>query len=448
MEFEMNKTLAQEYFQQADVLLNSRKYKYSIIYYEKAVKEDPFLYEAYIHMGIALTNLEQYESAEENFHKALMVNKDNGTGYYHLGNINFLRDNSTKGREFYQLAISKGYENAQIYYNIGLAFEEEGNFVLAHRNYAKAIHMEPLRDDIYVRKIRLYLREKENMEALQVVDEMLIYCPDIYDGYHLKVSILKSMGEYEKAKEILFYAKEMFPKDVAFDLDEVQIYIEQKHYEDALKLLNQAEKKDNNNYHAFGIAMQRANVYAMMQDMNGTILFLKAAKKVSLDKKMLDNVPEINFFLMNCYINLEQYEEGLSYARELKEMTGENKNTEIYRLSSYYYEAFCINKLNRKDEAYIRYQKGNEYLRNYSLKHPENMECYVFRILCLRELKMYDKALELADYMVLVKDETAQAHTMRAMILTEMGLEDEAKEEKKKVQSLGGILSKLPLNII
>jgi hypothetical protein len=46
----------------------------------------------------------------------------------------------------------------------------------------------------------------------------------------------------------------------------------------------------------------------------------------------------------------------------------------------------------------------------------------------------------------MVKEDTAEVHTIRAVVLSEMGREEEANKEKAKARDFGGILAVLPAN--
>lgn len=78
--------------------------------------------------------------------------------YFHLGNIEMLLGNKAKGIELYNNAIANGFDDAQVYFSLGLMHEEEGNDDLAVRNYSKAILKDPNRADIRIRKIRLFIK--------------------------------------------------------------------------------------------------------------------------------------------------------------------------------------------------------------------------------------------------------------------------------------------------
>ncbi|MDF2904940.1 MAG: hypothetical protein K0R34_261 [Herbinix sp.] len=436
----MDKTLALEYLNQGERLLGKRSYENAIHYFEMAEKEDPFNIDSYIDMGVAFANLEQYDNAKNCFIKALKVNKEVGIVYFHLGNIYFLKDDKSKGMQYYNQAIGKGYEGAQMYFSLGLMFEEEGDSLLAIRNYSKAILLDSLRADARIRKARIFIRNKQYPEAIQTLDEMIMACPDIFEGYHLKFEVLLTNGEFEKAGQVLDKARKLFPNDLGFILDQAELYSSLKQYEEALALLEEAEKRDQGGLDKHGVAMERARISALTGDMEHTIRYLNEAKRISAEREKPYFDAEASFFLMNCYINVENYTNALDCSRELKA----EESSGYYHLSAYYYEPYCLQRLQRSSEAMGLLQSGAEALRSYSLKNPGNTDCYFFRIMCLKDLKQYDKALELADYLLMIKEVAPEVHTLRAVILTEMGREEEAKKEKAKARELGGVLEALP----
>ena len=92
------------------------------------------------------------------------------------------------------------------------------------------------------------------------------------------------------------------------------------------------------------------------------------------------------------------------------------------------------------------FEEAVSYFRSASLKNPGNVDCYAFRIMALRELGEYQKALELSDYLIMVKDDLAEAHTLRATVLEDIGRNEEAKIERAKAVSIGGYMADIPAN--
>lgn len=433
----------QEYMVQANALMGQEKYDKAIEYLEKAEKEEKLNLDIYLSKGIAYANLEKLQEAKSEFEKALKINKKEGIIYFHLGNIAMLEGDRSKGLELYNNAIAYGFDDAQVYFSIGLMHEESGDDDLAIRNYSKAIAKDANRADIRIRKIRLFIKNQRLPEALQGLDEMILSNPDVFEGYHLKYLVLSSMGKYDEADAVLDSAVLMFPKDAAFAIDKASLLITKKKYHEALLALDQIIKEydlDLDNEHS--IAMEKSKAYAYLEDMSGTIESLIAAKNVAkkFDPPRMDL--EATYLLMNCYVNNEEFENVIECAKELKKASGED----YYSLAAYYYEPFALKNLGNIEEADKLFKDSISYFRSISLKDPGNIDSYAFRVMSLRELQEYEKAMELADYLITVNDNLAEAHTLKAMILEDMGRMEEAKTERAKAVSLGGLMAELPAN--
>lgn len=438
----MNEILATEYLKQGEVLLENGKHEYSLQYFKQAEQENPFNSAVYVGMGIAYTNMDQYGQAEASFLKALKVNSEEGHIYYHLGNIKFLINEKVKGIQYYNQAIAKGYDESQLYYNLGMVYEEDSDDVLALRNYSKAILKAPLRGEIRLRKAQLYIKQKRFHEAVQTLEDMTLECPDYFEGYHMKIRLYNDMEEYDKALEAVDEAKRTFPEDSGFVLDQANLYANLNRFEEALEVLEAEEGRTGNKLDRREAAVERARIYALKGEMQETINQLIKAKEASSEKVPPENDPVAEYFLLNCYINIEDYEKALACAISLKSI----EEMGYYTLAAYYYEPYCLQKIGKEKESKELFQLGVEKLRSHSLEYPHRLDAYVFRILCLKDLKMYEKALELSDYIIKVKDDSAEFYAIRGMLLSEMGRAEEAKEAKAKSRSLGGMTALLPAN--
>lgn len=432
-----------EYMNQATALMGQEKYEAALTFLEKAEAEERFNIDIYITKGIAYANLDEFDKARVEFEKALKVNKKEGVVYFHLGNIEMLLGNKAKGIELYNNAIANGFDDAQVYFSLGLMHEEEGNDDLAVRNYSKAILKDANRADVRIRKIRLFIKNQHLQEALQALDELMLSNPDVFEGYHLKYLVLASMEKFDEANDVLSSAMLMFPKDTAFAIDKASLMITKKEYKQALEYLSTlGDTYEIDEESAHSIAMEESRAYAFLEDMNGTIKSLEKARNIALkfDPPRMDM--EAIYLLMNCYLNNEDLEKVVECAKELKKAEGED----YYSLAAYYYEPFALKKLDKLDEAKKLFEEAVSYFRSASLKNPGNIDCYAFRIMALRELGEYQKALELSDYLIMVKDDLAEAHTLRATVLEDLGRNEEAKTERAKAVSIGGYMADLPAN--
>lgn len=439
----MNNEELQECIIQANALMGQEKYDAAISYFEKAGSMDPLNVGIYLSKGIAYANLEEYEKAKREFEKVLKINKKEGAAYFHLGNLEMLTGEKARGIELYNNAIANGCDDAQVYFSLGLMHEEEGNDDLAVRNYSKAIRKDPNRADIRIRKIRLYIKNQHYPEALQALDELILSNPDVFEGYHLKFLTLVQQGRAEEAGQVVREARNLFPEDTGFALDQASLLITEKRYQEAIAYLDEISVSMETDQEAkCSIAMEKARAYAFLEDMDQTIECLEQARNASLSYEVPRLDVEVLYLLMNCYMNHENLGKVLECAREIKKAEEEN----YYSLAAYYYEPFALKLQGKVDEAEKLFEESISLYRNISLKYPGNIDSYAFRIMSLRELGKFEKALELADYLVTVNDSVAESHTLRATVLEELGRDDEAKEERAKAVSLGGFMAELPAN--
>lgn len=427
----MDKLVVQEYLTQGAVLAGQGKHEEALAYYDKAEQENPMDIDVYLSKGIALANLDRLDDAKVQFEKALKVNRQSGLAYFHLGSIAILEDDIAKGFECYNKAIANGYDDAQLYYSIGLLYEENKEFDMAIRNYSKAILRDALRPDIRIRKARLLLESNHIPEALQALDEMILTNPDVFEGYHLKFTTLLQMKQYSKAESVLNDAITLFPKDPGFAIDKVMLLIEQKKRQEALDILTDLENwEEADDSVRRRVYMERAQIYATESDIKSAIASLEQAKKLAEKEDEFDT--EIIFLLANCHLGIEEYDKVLEYARQLLEKAPEGYCRETAR----YFEPLALKMLDKMDEALPLYQEAIREYRNQSLNAPGNLDMYLLRTMCLRDIGQYDKALELIDYVISLQTDRAEPRLVRVTILEALGRKDEAEKEVKTINSM------------
>jgi tetratricopeptide (TPR) repeat protein len=424
----MDNLQVQEYLTQGALLAGQSKYDEALAYYDKAERENSMEIEVYLSKGVAYANLDKLNEAKAQFEKALKVNRTSGLAYFHLGSIALLQGDLAPGFENYNKAIANGYDDAQLYYSLGLLHEENGEADMAIRNYSKAIMRDAMRPDIRIRKARLLLQGNHFHEALQTLDETILANPDVFEGYHLKSSVLMQLKQYSKAEEVIDGAIALFPKDPGFAIDKSSLFIAQNKYGDALAILAGLENSDEaDDAVRRRIYMERAQIFAAQDNLTSAIAALEQAKELSDKADEFD--AEAIFLLANCYLSMEKYEKVLGYARQLLEKADGGYVKETAR----YFEPLALKMLGRMDEATPLFKDAiNEY-RNQSLSTPGNLDAYLLRAMCLRDIEQYDKALELIDYIIALQPGRAEPRLLRVIILEALGRFEEAAEETKMV---------------
>lgn len=427
----MDQVEIQEYLTQGAVLSGRGKYEEALVWYDKAERANPMEEDVYLSKGIAYANLEKYDEAKAQFEKALKVNRASGLAYFHLGSIALLQGDVALGFENYNKAVASGYDDAQLYYSIGLLHEENGETDMAIRNYSKAIARDALRPDIRIRKAKLLLEGNHFPEALQTLDETILTNPDVFEGYHLKFTVLIQLKQYEKAEEVIKDAIGLFPKDPGFALDKATLLIAQEKTEEAFAVLAGLENaEETDDAVRRRIYMERAQIYAQQNDVKAATAELERAKALSDKAEEFDS--EVVFLLANCHLAAEEYEKVLDCARQLLAGAQEGYSKEAAR----YFEPLALKMLGRMEEALPKYQEAVNEFRNQSLAAPGNLDAYLLRVMCLRDMGRYDKALELIDYVIALQPERAEPRLLRVSILEGLGRENEAVEEAKTVNGL------------
>ena len=428
----MDQINALEYFNQAKFFLGSEQYEDGIESINKAINIDRMNTEFYIYKSIFLANLERYEEAIDELNNALKVDRKCAEAYFHLGNMAFLKNDKNTGIENYNKAIAFGYDDAQIYYNLGMMYEEDDNDELAIRNYSKAIIKDPLRIDARVRKAQIYIANKKYPEALEALNELILADPDLFEGYHLKSILLAEMGRLEEAAKVIDEAVSLFPKDPAFAIDKINLFVINNEIDKAREVIAKLQQDyELDLLQKRQIELEKSRIYALDADIENVESSLLQAKQYSKEYNDEDIDPETTFLLVSTYIELKKYDNAIKFCDELIK-----SDMLQYSIPAYYMKPYACAQKGEDEKAIELYKESVSKLRAITLNNPEIADGYFFRVLCLKELKEFDKANELCDYLLKVDQNSAQFHNLKAEVLYAAGREDEAQQEKRIAESL------------
>lgn len=402
-----------EYIQQAKTLIGQEMYEESLVYLKKAREADPYEVEIYLLEGIACSNLENFEAAGKSFEKAKMIDKENPLPYFHLGNLAFIDEDHTAGVEYYNKAIALGYKGPDIYYNLGLIYEERGDFDMAIRNYTKASHIDPLQPGYRVRKANLYMELGHYQEAIQVLEELMQVSPDIFEGYHMSAGAYTMLKEYDKAEAILSKAELLFPEDTDILFDKIRILVVRGKLAEAISYIEKLETMIDNDVDRRNLIFEKAKIYAQKEDIDKAIELLESTRQFE-NEEFTDY--ESRYFLLNLYLIKSEYQKILENAAVMEQLDP----PDTFSLAGKYYAALAMSKLGDAG-AEAKYKEAITYYRKLTLQDAGLIDAYLFRCMCLKDIKEYDKALELIDYVMLLKKDSPDLHVIKSTILREKG---------------------------
>ncbi len=407
-------SLAEEYNQQGRALYSLDKYEDAISFYRKAEKADPMCIQTYFNLTESYVMLDEYDEARKALKRAQLLDKNNGEIYFHLGNISLLEEDVDEAKRQFAKAVAQGYQNPYIYMNLGSAYEDLGDLEAAMVSYNKAIQLDKYFASAWLKKLELYLGQEQYSEALSVTDSMIELLPDKFEGYHYRFAILMELGKTEEAKTALDKALTLFPDDPGFQLDMVHYLEYNGKLEEAEKLLDTyfQEAPGSADYAKLKIQlMVRQNKFAEAAE------FAEKTAAVTFDE-------ELNFYLTNIYFSLEQYEKAVAVTED----TIREKSMNEFYYTARYFNALAHKKLGEDASAF--FAETVKELRMACSHNPGMIDLYVYRALCYKELKDFDRAFEMVDYILAVDEELPEALLIRAEINKDLGKMEEYEKDR------------------
>lgn len=424
----INNEDALDYLAQGRALMGKQLYEEAVTCFDRCINADPMVYEVYIDRGVAYANLDQFEKAQECFQKAIKIDKKNPEAFFHLGNVLFVNDDYVSSIEHYNEAMNLGYQEPELFYNLGMIHQEREEYSLSIRNYNRAIQLNPLEPRYYVRKASYYLSSGKYVEATQTLDELRKMCPDTFEGYHLATGAYLLMGKMEEAEHILDKAELLFPLDIEIIYDRIRVCSMKGDFEQALTYIESAVNLVEDLDGKASVLIEKAKIFGEQGELGKCRELLETVADMGGDER---NHNEAHFLLMNLYIVDNKFDKVKKEAERLKKVTSDDN----YSDTGYYYYAMSIMKLGEEGSVKA-YKDAISYYRQKTLNNPGYIPGYLFRAICHKDIKEYEKSLELLNYILLLDKENAGVYKMKAELLKTMDRLEEAEKVWKIAKAL------------
>lgn len=120
METNENNVEAKDLNQQGIVLVRAGNFEAAKEKFNKAIDVDPMLVDSYKNFGDLYFKTGQFQEAKNYYKKALLIEKD-GLVYFQYGNTCFMNDEPHEGFEYYNLAMSAGYDSDEMFFFMAMA---------------------------------------------------------------------------------------------------------------------------------------------------------------------------------------------------------------------------------------------------------------------------------------------------------------------------------------
>ncbi|MCM1543143.1 MAG: tetratricopeptide repeat protein [Blautia sp.] len=419
---------AKDLNQQGVVLLQVGNVEAAKEKFDQAIDTDPMVMDSYRNLGDLYAKTGEYQNAKNYYKKALLIEKD-GSVYFQYGNVCFMNDEPHEGLEYYNLALSAGFDNDEMFFFMGLAYEHMNDDRMALRYVQKAITKNPSRPDYKVKKVSILLRLDMVEEAKKSIDELLLNDPELYDGYHMKTALLLNGKDFAQAVEFSKQASERFPEDADLLFDYANAVAQSGKYEEALVIVRNAGKMKHFEDARAKFLLLETQINAELGNMDAAIE--KCGECISMEEEG-EFYAEARFVMVNLAMTRSDFESALEQAAQIVE----NNVHDSYYYAALYYKPFCLSKLGRQEEAGHFYKEAVSLYRMATLRNPEALDAYLYRAMCLKDMAQYDDALELLEFMENLGDQIAETHTIRAEIYKLTGRETLMKEELEKAYKI------------
>jgi len=225
--------------------------KYFIMAIDKFNDEFKSKYEVYYNLGFTFQSLQNFKDAEINYKLAINLNEDYRFTYKNYAYLLFQEKRYKDALDIFNKYNSFG-EEAEIYNNIGIIYEELGKKAEAVKSYKKSIKLDETYALAYNNLGVLYLSDKKYNDAAKLFDDAIKYDSSLVDAYNNYASVM----------------------------------VIDKKYNGAISLYSKGLKINPNN---LVILINLAKLYSYINDKNNIVLTLKKVLKLgfSMDKILL-----------------------------------------------------------------------------------------------------------------------------------------------------------------
>lgn len=422
------KLQAKDLNQQGYILLQAHNIDAATEKFNKAITLDPMLIDSYKNLGDLYLHTGEYKEAKSFYKKALLIEKQ-GEIFFQYGNACFMNDEPHEGLEYYNRAMSAGFDSDEMFFFMGMAYEHMNDDQMALRYIQKAIMKNPSRADYKVKKVSVLLRLNMPEEAKKTIDDMLLNDPELFDGYHMKTMILLEEKKYSDAIKFSKEASDRFPEDAELLYDYANAVALSGEYQEALKIVRNAKRLKYFEETKARFTLLEAEINAELGNMDEASCKCDECISMETDEQIFEDA---RFMRINLALTQNNFEVALQNAEKLIENNAQNS----YYFAAIYFRPYCLNKMGKKEEAQKFYKDAISLYRMATLEKPEAIDAYLYRIMCLKDIEDFDAALELLDFLEELSSEIAEVHTLRADIYKTLGKQALVKEELEKAYQL------------
>jgi len=197
----------ESYLAHADKLLDQQNFGQALAYYNKVIRMDRSIDDAFLGRSIAHSGVGKLEESIADLNVFILRNPRHSMAHVYRG----VRYMSQGAHEYAELNLLKAIKlnprNAQAYDDLGVLYAQQGDIKEALQYFTQALRIDPYNEMAYHNTAIAYFLLEENQKALQAVNKAVRLMPESRDTFVLKAQILDALGLSEEAKKVRNYAQ-------------------------------------------------------------------------------------------------------------------------------------------------------------------------------------------------------------------------------------------------
>jgi len=258
--------------------LAKQEYKEALRYYTEALKIDSCYTDALNNVGIVQYENGSYGEAVLNYDAALQCDPEFWEGYANRANAYYELNELYRALDDLEYLERKIPDSSSVYFGLGLVKTKMRKYDEALEAFDKALLLDSANAEILVNRGTVYYYKEQFEEALIDLDSAIMVDPDEANAYNAKALLRADQGNYEEALTLVNRALEIETYQPYFlnnrgyirmELDDPEAvedinksivldpqngwayrnkalwYMNQERYDQAIALLDRAEKLDN-----------------------------------------------------------------------------------------------------------------------------------------------------------------------------------------------------------
>lgn len=411
-------------------LMALERYEAAKAVFEEVIAADRRNLEAYLHLGNAYVNMDDYDNGIAQFKKALLLDANSTDALYSLGCAYFLKNDYANAMRNFNRVEELGTATVEMYMIMMSMFIDSDDPAMAIRCINRAIQLSPLNSSLRVEKAEIYLALGRYREAVATVRELQEILPDEAEGYGTEVLIQLEAEDYDAAIEAADRAIARFPEDPQLHLYKARVLNTIGRYEEALESIKDAEAIESDTPEVKAeIAFQKGLAFGALGHLDESIEVMEASVGEGR------NEAEALFIIMTEATGLANYEKAAEYADKLLELDETEVEPRV-RAAAFFTKPFAYDKLDKAEEAQKYYKEAASELRRITIVHPGLFEVYAYRVMTHKGLGDFDEAIDLVDHLISLDENDVAAYALKRDVLLAKGDEAGAAAMRAKVLTI------------